>query len=187
LVTTGAPILASDINTIIGKINGEDTARGTGHSAIGNVSADAEILGQKFKDTISANALLGNTENAHHCYCQSGGLCGDYHALMTGPYHNGCAAYSFSATASSGNFDAGDVITAATINQIEADIDTLVSACDCNLNNSSQTLTFYCGNASYCACHGQKACTNYNVCDCNLNCTCNSVCYCHTICYCEYT
>ena len=183
MVTTGNLITAAGINAIISKINTEENARGGGLADLSSVSVGDLILGQTFKDMITRNAAI----SALHCYCEADG------AIES---HSGCGAYSYSPTATSGDHDAGDLITAANVNEIEADIDTLVAECDCDTNACN--CDTYCNCFGYCNCQNYcpaycnpnwkiLECSCYWYCACNTHCLCNKDCTCDFVCSCEYT
>lgn len=117
---------------------------------------------------ITRNAAI----SASHCYCQGGGVA----------VHQGCPAYSYSPTASSGDYDKGDLIIASTINEIDADINTLVAECDCNTNCAETTCSCQAQCPAYCN-------PNWKIleCACYWQCSCNTVCTCNRDCNCEYT
>lgn len=167
MVSVGSNVTASDINTIITKINNEENSRGVGLSDLGSVSQYAKVLGQKFKDMVSRN----NSINAHHCYCESDGARDPGDTTKTGT--------TLTLTASSGDYDAGDKITAGNINEIDSDIDSLVAQCDCN--TYSQDI---CSCDSY-SCGCQSDCTCVGNCSCEGNCTCNYDCQCNGVCQCD--
>ena len=182
MVTKGNLVLASDINAIINKINAEENTRGVGLADLSTVSKGDLIQGQTFKDMITRNAAIA----ASHCYCQADG------SRAGG---SGCGAYSYSATAIAGDHDAGDLICAAEINEIEADIDALVAECDCNSYactcDTNCTCHTNCNCVSHCPAYCNPnwkilECSCYWYCSCNLDCGCHWYCICDLNCQCEY-
>lgn len=156
MVVQNNNITASDINAIITKINNEENSRGVGLSDIGSVSQYAKILGQKFKDMVNRNTSINN----HHCYCEAdaGRDAGD--TTKTGT--------TLSLTASTGDYDVGDGISAANINEIDTDIDNLVAQCDCDTYAQSTG----CSCNTVCTCEGDCSCVSQG-CGCNTDCLCD--------------
>ncbi len=186
MVNVGDQITAADINAIIAKINGEENTRAGGETDLVDVVVGELIYGQTFKDMIARNLNI----SADHVYAPASG-------------HSGCPSYTYTPTATTGNHDVGDVIYAAGINEIEADIDTLIAECDCDTYACACDTRCTCDTRcscnprcnQYCGCDGQKPvcgcypthCYCWGQCPCNAQCTCNNVCTCDNICNCEYT
>lgn len=164
MVTAGNYITASDISGIIAKINAEENTRSAGGSPYTDVSvvnAGDYITGVKFVEMINRNADI----NAEHCYCQGQG------SIET---HNGGAGIGI--TSSTADYDIGDSITAANINEIDADIDGLVAQCNCD--------SFACDCETYCNCFYNCGCNTVD--SCPTNCTCDTRCVCYYNCTCDY-
>ncbi len=176
-VSVGTNVTESEIDNIISAINSEEntrTAGGSGYGDLGDVSPDANVVGQKFKDMVTR---LGEV-NSEHCYCQGQG------SIAT---HNGGVGISI--TSSGGDYDAGsDEITAGNINEIVTDINNLVAQCDCD--GYSCACEVYCNCETYCSCNYYCTCDYYCICDnqctCQTNCTCDTRCVCYYNCTCDY-
>lgn len=196
MVSQNAEVTASDINTILNKIQGEASLRGASDTT-SDVAQNNEVQSANpFKTAVATNIAI----NADHCYCEAdGGI----------EQHDGGTTLTL--TASSGDFDVGDEILAVAINKIDTDINSLIAqvltvqstygcscdyVCDCdddctcvgNCTCYSSNCTCVSANCTCvsqsCSCDGQKICTcqGGGGCGCNPYCTCNYVCTCNYDC-----
>ncbi|KKN90790.1 hypothetical protein LCGC14_0223730 [marine sediment metagenome] len=171
-ISSGSPILASDVNAIIAKINSEENNRtGLGLSDLPDMIVSNPCLASDHDSWRTRNDAI----NAFHCYCEADGGRDAGDTTKTGT--------TLGLTAP--NVTSGNSMLASQLTTLETDIDNLVAQCDCDtyvcscVGNCTTVCTC---NTNVCTCVGN--CTS--VCSCNTNvCTCVSQCGCNTnVCTC---